>query len=113
MIKDRAVDILAVQEAHLSETHVDQIHTIYGRHMHIFNSIDQENPNTKGVAFALRKKSIKTGQISEKEIVPGRALMIQVPWKNGEQLTIINIYAPNESTENKNFWTTLKNRWIE
>jgi hypothetical protein len=33
------------------------------------------------------------------KMIPGRALMINVPWQKGRVLTILNIYAPSTPQE--------------
>ena len=45
--------------------------------------------------------------ISKIEIVPGRALLIQIE-KEGCQWGVINIYAPNQSSDREVFWDTLE-----
>jgi exonuclease III len=49
--------------------------------------------------------------IREYELIPGRAFMIAVPWHNGELLTILNIYAPNQAEERDKMWKELWERW--
>ncbi|XP_006463114.1 hypothetical protein AGABI2DRAFT_74099, partial [Agaricus bisporus var. bisporus H97] len=46
-------------------------------------------------------------------IIPGRALLLETRWHNNETLTILNIYAPNDTLENKEFWSTLEEKWAE
>jgi exonuclease III len=38
---------------------------------------------------------IATKTASAKEIVPGRALLVQTKWRDDRPLSILNIYAPN------------------
>ena len=45
--------------------------------------------------------------INKTEIVPGRALLIQIE-KEGCQWGVINIYAPNQSSHCAVFWDTLE-----
>ncbi|KII84252.1 hypothetical protein PLICRDRAFT_73789, partial [Plicaturopsis crispa FD-325 SS-3] len=45
------------------------------------------------------------------EIIPGRAMLITVPWHATLTLTILNIYAPNSAAENRQFWSDLKVKW--
>jgi hypothetical protein len=52
----------------------------------------------------LNKRFLDTENIREYELIPGRALMIVIPWHDGEFLNILNIYAPNRAEEHgKNF----------
>jgi exonuclease III len=45
-------------------------------------------------------------------IVVGRALEIQIPWRNNTStLTILAVYAPNRPGENTTFWETVKSAY--
>jgi exonuclease III len=41
------------------------------------------------------------------EIIPGRALLISMPWHSDMMLTMLNVYAPNNASENENFWADI------
>ncbi|KIJ44536.1 hypothetical protein M422DRAFT_252146 [Sphaerobolus stellatus SS14] len=47
------------------------------------------------------------------EIIPGRALLLLLPWHNNQTLNILSIYAPNPHTENEAFWTNLHQKWTQ
>jgi exonuclease III len=51
--------------------------------------------------------------IREYELIPGRALMIVIPWHKGESLTILNIYAPNCPEERDEMWKELWEKWAD
>ncbi|KAJ7112306.1 hypothetical protein C8R44DRAFT_527331, partial [Mycena epipterygia] len=67
--------------------------------------------STAGVAFLLNRKFIDVENAQVFELVPGRALMINVPWHKGRMLTIMNIYAPNTAQERDELWTELWTKW--
>ncbi|KIJ43118.1 hypothetical protein M422DRAFT_253621 [Sphaerobolus stellatus SS14] len=84
--------------------------TFSGR-IQILSSIDNENPNSKGVAFLLNKQLTAWKEAQGIEIIPGRALLLCLPWHNDKTLNILTIYAPNASTENQTFWSDLHRKW--
>ncbi|KAJ6459906.1 Endonuclease/exonuclease/phosphatase [Mycena sanguinolenta] len=95
-----ALDILGIQETYLDPDSPSQFNKIFGRWFKLFYSAHSNKPtSTAGVAFAVNKKFIDTDNIQEYELIPGRALMIVLPWHNGESLNILNIYAPNRPEE--------------
>jgi exonuclease III len=66
-----------------------------------------DNPRAAGVAFVINKDlSIYQGVVTH-ELIPGRALLISIPWHSNLLLTILNVYAPNTPTENEKFWRNL------
>lgn len=42
--------------------------------------------------------------VHAEEIIPGRAMVITLKWHKEEKLTILNVYAPNNTRENQDFW---------
>lgn len=48
-----------------------------------------------------------------KTLVPGRVMLILVPWKDGSRLVALNIYAPNKLREMGEFWTTIRDKLRE
>ncbi|EIN07781.1 hypothetical protein PUNSTDRAFT_18435, partial [Punctularia strigosozonata HHB-11173 SS5] len=44
-------------------------------------------------------------------VIPGRAVMLRIPWHSDQELTILGVYAPNEAKENSEFWRNLKRVW--
>ncbi|KIJ38372.1 hypothetical protein M422DRAFT_106346, partial [Sphaerobolus stellatus SS14] len=47
------------------------------------------------------------------ELIPGRALMLNLPWGERGDLTFLAVYAPNEVGENARFWRELTKQWRE
>jgi len=47
------------------------------------------------------------------EIIPGRALLLNLPWKERDPHRILGIYAPNSPGDNTAFWESLSQKWNE
>ncbi|EPQ51600.1 hypothetical protein GLOTRDRAFT_27271, partial [Gloeophyllum trabeum ATCC 11539] len=52
-----------------------------------------------------------TSNVSVKEIVPGRALLLTTTWHASDTISILNIYAPNDYGTQRDFWQSIQNRW--
>ncbi|KAI0349298.1 hypothetical protein OH77DRAFT_1499623 [Trametes cingulata] len=94
LIRDRKV-------AHLNESRVRAlVDLLFGQNLDIFWSQDESNPTgAKGVAFIVNKKVVRASDCKTREVVPGRAMLLE--------LTILNVYGPNDRPENQAFWTNL------
>ncbi|KAK0488828.1 hypothetical protein IW261DRAFT_1547837 [Armillaria novae-zelandiae] len=85
---------------------------MYGKSMEIFFSADERNPTGKaGVAVVLNKNLIQTEGVVMTDLIPGRALFIQVPWHGGTYFNWLAIYAPNDDSESKLMWDKLTTEW--
>ncbi|KAK0430264.1 Endonuclease/exonuclease/phosphatase [Armillaria borealis] len=113
ILRDEKIGVLTLQETHLTDEHVKDIHNIYNKCMHIYHSADPQQLNAKGVAIVLNKEITNTQDVDYYEIIPGRAIMIKLPWHHTLTITILTVYAPNDPTENKQFWESLLNTWNE
>jgi exonuclease III len=112
MVKTSRYGILALQETHLEEEDMETIDRLYGRRLRVVASSDPERvTQSAGVAFVLNKDLIKTSNVKTTAIIPGRALLIEVEWREAHTLTILNIYAPNAKREQIEFWNRLKAFW--
>lgn len=112
LVKEHRIGVLAIQEAHLTHDHVNHLNTLFGKRLQIFFS-QGPNENAQGVAIVINKELTNTKGIKQQEIVPGRAMLITIPWHTTLTLTILNIYAPNVHSENQSFWETLERKWEE
>jgi hypothetical protein len=50
---------------------------------------------------------IDTNDIAMSPIIPGRAIIINIPWDSDKKLNILVIYAPNSPRDNKDFWNEI------
>ena len=108
LARERKMGVIALQETHLTDDAVAQIHTLYGWRLRIIHSAAPTNPSAvQGVAFALNRELVDIANIEVAELVPGRALMIKLHWHADRSLTLLNVYAPNTNEEQIRFWPTL------
>jgi exonuclease III len=103
---------LAVQEAHLTQEHVNDLHKLFGKCLQIHFS-QGPSINAHGVAIVLNRELTNIHEIQQQDIIPGRAMLLTLPWHSDLTLTIMNVYAPNAHGENQQFWKTLESKWVE
>lgn len=113
IMRENQIGILAVQETHLTKSETNRLNGLYEKRCLIINSSLHRRHNAAGVAIILNKQWTAWNEAHHWEIVPGRAILVQIPWKNtrGGKRTILAIYAPNDPTENKSFWDTLRDKF--
>ncbi|PPR04574.1 hypothetical protein CVT24_012027 [Panaeolus cyanescens] len=112
IIREDKLDILAIQETHITNQKIIELHTRYPR-LHIINSSDEERPNARGVAIILNKHRTRWRESNTTEIIPGQAITMTLPWKQNESLNILAIYAPNSDGEQTKFWGNLYAKYQE
>ncbi|KAF5332006.1 hypothetical protein D9611_008889 [Ephemerocybe angulata] len=67
-----------------------------------------------GVAIVINKRLVnyRPGDLKFREIVPGRALQLNIPWRNHTStLNFLAIYAPNSESNNEAFWNELNREY--
>ncbi|KAF5325465.1 hypothetical protein D9619_009740 [Psilocybe cf. subviscida] len=114
VMRNKRIAVLMIQEAHLTQQRVDEIHSLVDRRLRIMHSEDPENPTGRaGIAFVLNKQFLKLQDVVEPTvIVAGRAMLLRL--KIGDkEMRILNVYAPNASSENAQFWQTLRKHFDE
>jgi exonuclease III len=107
---DEKIGIAVVCETHLSAQQATEIQEdhILGRCMDIYHSPNPDNPSTRGIAIVLNRELTNTKGIQTYYLIPGRAILVVVPWHGKQTHTILGVYAPAESMEeNEKFWDTL------
>ncbi|KAF6749306.1 Endonuclease/exonuclease/phosphatase [Ephemerocybe angulata] len=113
-MRQNRIGILALQETHLTKKALDEVNRTYKKQMVIIQSSDPDNTGSKGVAFALNKRLVAWEETKTKELEPGRALLLTIPWRNqGKTITALAVYAPNIQKENERFWNDLDNKYFE
>ncbi len=113
IMRDKNIAILAIQETHLNETSVNELNNQFNQRLRIINSQDPVNPSAgRGVAIILNKRLTSWKQVIITHVIPGRALLISLPWKGGSAINILAIYAPNSTSENAAFWEDLISTWV-
>jgi hypothetical protein len=97
-----------MQETHLDQTMTDQLCSKYEKNLEILVLAHPTSPHAKaGMGFVLNKKLIKPDNIKTYELIPRRAMIIQIKWINTCNTTILNIYALNERKEHAAFWAKI------
>ncbi|KAG1877871.1 hypothetical protein DFJ58DRAFT_645327, partial [Suillus subalutaceus] len=114
IMREKKIGILCVQEAHLLPEHETQIDTLYTRRLKVVNSRDPHQPgNSAGVAIIINKEIVNPNELTITEITPGRVLVIKINGTMKKDLTIANIYAPNNHTQHAEFWNKIADTWQE
>ena len=106
--REGCISILALQETHIMKECLAMINDLFKATMLVVVSPDPENLTAvRGVAVALNKRLIETNGLEVNEIIPGRALEIRIQWTHERKLMILAVYAPNNMTDNAEFWELL------
>ncbi|KAI0708427.1 Endonuclease/exonuclease/phosphatase, partial [Earliella scabrosa] len=108
VMREKRIAILALQETHLTAERIASLNDLFAASILICGSPDPVNDTgARGVAFVVSRKLVDAEHVSLREIIPGRAAVLEAPWAHGKTLRILNVYAPNGSAENAQFWTSL------
>lgn len=112
LMRDRSINVLALQETHLTQEKVETLQLLYKR-LRIFHSQDPVNPTGRGgVAVIVNKHNTNWAETEVEEIVPGRALIANIRWSGESKLRVMSTYAlSGDDTENARFWTILTESW--
>ncbi|KAJ6469896.1 Endonuclease/exonuclease/phosphatase, partial [Mycena sanguinolenta] len=110
LMRDRKIGILTLQETHLAPADVEDIHKIFGKRLQVYATLDLTAPQSKGVAIVVNKEISNIEGITTKEIIPGRALHMTIPWHGNEKLTVLAAYAPNDPNDNAEFLVELEEK---
>ncbi|KAL1741034.1 Endonuclease/exonuclease/phosphatase, partial [Schizophyllum fasciatum] len=108
LIRDKRIDILALNETHLDDAGVAAIHERFGKRLALFNSPNPDNPCAReGVTVVMNKERTNVLDARVNVLVPGRAVMVTTAWHGNLTFTYLAIYAPNNRKENEKFWDVL------
>ncbi|KIY52217.1 DNase I-like protein [Fistulina hepatica ATCC 64428] len=112
LIRDKRIGILAVQETHLTQAHVDQIERIFGRRLKVLHSDGENATQAAGIAIVLNKEIMDVQNTEWTEVIPGRAAALRANWGESDgKICILVIYAPNAPRASKNFWEEIVEQW--
>ena len=104
-IQSEKITILVVQEMHLDQDMTEQLQTRFKKNLTIIVSEHLENPCVKaGVGFMINKKLIDPEEIKTYELIPGRAMVLEIKWLKTNTMSILNIYVPNERSTHTCYW---------
>ncbi len=111
IMAEHRIGVLLIQESHLTAERVAGIHKMFAKKIRILHSEHQEAPTQReGVAAVLNLRYVNAKDAKATEIIPGRALQIEVPCMGGDVKHLLCIYAPTSSgtTERKVFFRQLR-----
>lgn len=108
IIKDNRYGVLCLQETHLANDDTQQLNNLFRRRLEIIASpLPGRETTTAGVAIVLNREITNVKGFKTHEIIPGRALLVRLPWHTTKIITILNVYAPNAPADNAKFWLDL------
>ncbi|KAJ7111943.1 DNase I-like protein, partial [Mycena epipterygia] len=109
IVREQKIGVLIVGEAHLDDQHKTDIDNLFGRVIRLEFTPDREAPSARaGLAFVLNKNMVETTGIQTTEIIPGRAMLLEMKHVDGSEMAILGIYAPNRPNLNAAFWKAIK-----
>ena len=100
--------VLGLQETHPSNELQETIGRRFRNTLHVVHSADPQDPGrTGGVSIVIHKGLINTKNMTHQEVIPGRVILMEIPWGGDDKLRIMNVYAPTRNTEKAAFWSRL------
>ncbi|KAI9068533.1 DNase I-like protein, partial [Trametes sanguinea] len=110
IMRDHRLDILALQEAHLTNDRVTSLNEFLRPDFTVLHSQDPDSPAAAcGVAFVINMRRLQ--EVPRViELIPGRALLLQYSWSPSRTLTVLTIYAPNIASDNAEFWNAIRDK---
>ncbi|KAF9027912.1 DNase I-like protein [Hymenopellis radicata] len=108
MMKNKRVNVLALQETHYDEDYVAEITERFGDKIHVEYSRAPGGraSRAEGVALMFYKPNTNVLGLTRREIVPGRGLVVAAPWHGDDVMKVMVGYAPNAPKENAAYWRT-------
>jgi exonuclease III len=109
IVHEQKIGVLIVGEAHLDDSHKADIDTLFGRVIRLEFTPDEEAPSARAsLAFVLNKNLVHTENITTTEIIPGRAMVLNMKNVDGTDMSVLGVYAPNHPYQNAEFWRKIK-----
>ncbi|KAI0324864.1 DNase I-like protein, partial [Cubamyces sp. BRFM 1775] len=94
MMRDNRIGLLLLQETHLTERRVADIHRMYAGNIRIFHSAHPHAPTQReGVAIVLNRKLVSDEGARMIVVIPGRAIQLTTKTR-GEPRHVLCVYAP-------------------
>ncbi|KAK7034152.1 hypothetical protein R3P38DRAFT_2772255 [Favolaschia claudopus] len=111
-IRTNKVGLMIVGESHLNDQRHLDIENLFGQCLRVDFTADPDAPTSRaGLAFVLNKTLVKTDGVKTHEIIPGRAMQLELEWHGEEPLSVLGVYAPNDTHDNAQFWRDIK-QWF-
>lgn len=102
IMKHRGLGILAVQETHLCTDDLEKLNNLPNLRDTVFmthTTLDNKE-HSAGVSIIINKQKLPTTNVRLQTIIPGRALLTMIPWRENLTLNVLAVYAPNNAREN-------------
>jgi hypothetical protein len=114
MMHEEKIGIMIVSETHMFAAQALEIdESFMSKLLKLFNYEYPENPTAKGIAIVLNRKITNIEGVKMHYLIPGKALLAVIPWHGARMITVLGIYAPTESDEEKiSYWNTLCDLWL-
>jgi len=110
-INENKIAILATQETHLNRELLQNVNECFGKRLAVVNSQLQTNPRSSaGVAFVINKSLLDPKEITTYELIEGRAIALKIKWHENDEIVLINVYAPNDKSEHRDFWEQIDSK---
>ncbi|KAJ7720533.1 hypothetical protein B0H16DRAFT_1738789 [Mycena metata] len=108
-MRETRTAVMIVGEAHMDDALKSQMNTLFARQLRVEFTPDPTAPRVRaGLAIVLNKSLVLTEGVKTWEIVPGRALLLEMLNVDGKKpLSILGVYALNPPGENAEFWRTI------
>ncbi|KAJ7613862.1 Endonuclease/exonuclease/phosphatase, partial [Mycena polygramma] len=113
LLREIRAGVLIVTETHLDDAYKNNIDTLFKRAMRVEFTADPDAPTARaGLAFVLNRNAVLVENVTTRVIVPGRAMILEMKNVDGEDLSILGVYAPNRPYLNAAFWGEIKAWYI-
>ena len=97
-IKRHQIAVLGLQETHPNNEMQATVGRRFQNALHILHSADPQDPGrTARVSFAIHKGIIDIKNVTYREVIQGRTILLEIPWGENDKLKIMNIYTPAET----------------
>ncbi|KIJ47043.1 hypothetical protein M422DRAFT_249350 [Sphaerobolus stellatus SS14] len=100
LMRENNIAVLSAQETHLNPDRLTRIAEQFEKQILISNSHNPRTLNGKGVSIILNKRYTLWQRASFTDLIPGRALMLNLPWGERGDLVFLAVYAPKDGGEN-------------
>ncbi|KAJ7643166.1 Endonuclease/exonuclease/phosphatase, partial [Mycena polygramma] len=111
--REQRAGVMVVVEAHMDPTLKAEIDSLFSRVLRVEFTADLIAPRARaGVAFILNKNMVQTDNIKTREIIPGRAMILELKNADGSPLSILGVYGPNPPADNAAFWREIKQYYV-
>lgn len=109
LLNSHRIALLAVQESHLTDELARDVNSAFDGRLKVLHSPLPDNNNAAGVAIVINKDMLNASEVTCETIIPGRAILATISRPSETTLNVLNVYAPNDTKRNEEFWGELNN----